>query len=169
MKNSKLLSAMLSVALMFANMACACSPGESSMAPGAHQHGTVHAHESALTEDRAGDMTASMAADTKAAMTTATTGAAQTAMPCSHRDCQGCAEQLDGCSSTDYSLASADREKQVPGPDSVDADGPDLDLAYIDTGQYLPTPPAGSPLRSAQPYSLRVLDSPIRRKDQLTE
>ncbi len=89
--------------------------------------------------------------------------------PCPQQDCDGCDELLDRCTSADYSLALADRDVPTLPPQRMDLDGPDLDQAFSDTGQ------AWGSLRAysgSQPGSTRVAwvaDTPIIRKDQLTE
>ena len=89
--------------------------------------------------------------------------------PCPHQDCDGCDQLLDRCTTADSSLALADRDARTLPPKKIDLDGPDLDLAILDTGQAWGSSPAyiGSQPRSTPvPW---VVDTPIRRKDQLTE
>lgn len=88
--------------------------------------------------------------------------------PGPQQDCDGCDQLLDRCTSADYSLALVDRDARTLPPQRMDLDGPDPDQAS-DTGQ------AWGSLRAyggSQPRLTRVAwvaDTPILRKDQLTE
>jgi uncharacterized protein YecT (DUF1311 family) len=89
--------------------------------------------------------------------------------PCVDQDCDGCDELLNRCTTADYSVASADRDARTLPPKNIEVDGPDLDLAFLDTGQAWGSLP---PYTGSQPHPARVpwvTDTPIIRKDQLTE
>lgn len=89
--------------------------------------------------------------------------------PCPHQDCDGCDQLRDRCTSADYSVALADRDARTLPPKKIDLDGPDLDLAFLDTGQAggsLPTYTGLQPHPARVPW---VVSTPIIRKDQLTE
>ena len=77
-------------------------------------------------------------------------------------------ELLDRCTTADYSVVPADRDARTLQPKKIDLDGPDLELAFLDTGQA-----RGLPIYTRlQPHPARVpwvAGTPIIRKDQLTE
>ena len=137
MRNSKLFTVVIAAALMFANMACACAPGDMSSEPPAHHHTTSQDDNEST--------------------------------PCPHQDSGGCDELLDRCTPVDYSLALADRDARTIPSQKIELDSPDLDLAFLDTGKAWRSLP---PYTGSQPHSARapwVADTPISRKDQLTE
>ena len=89
--------------------------------------------------------------------------------PCPHLDCDGCDNLLDNCTTADYSLVAVDWDARTLSRQKIDLDGPDLVLAFLDTGQTwgaLPTHPNERTRSTTLPW---VADTPIRRKDQLTE
>jgi len=89
--------------------------------------------------------------------------------PCHHQNCEGCEELLDRCATPDYKLASSDRDSRLVGPNPSDLDGPELELAFVDTGQPRASPPSHAlSVRYTPALNLRA-DTPIQRKDQLTE
>lgn len=126
-------------ALLFANVACACAPSDKSSEPTSAHHHTANQDDTENT-------------------------------PCPPpQDCDGCDELLDQCTTADSSLTPTVRDGQALLPQKIELDGPDLDLAILDTGQTwgLLTSYIGSqPGPTLAPW---VIDTPIRRKDQLTE
>jgi hypothetical protein len=143
MRNSKLLTALIATTLMFSNMACACASVDMSPEPTtAHHHATSH---DAI--DNA---------------------------PCSHQDCEGCGDLLESCTTTDFSLAPVDQDARILPSQKTDLErpdleGPDLDIAFFDTGQAwrsLPEHISWTPPITVVSW---VADTPIQRKDQLTE
>lgn len=143
MGQSKLLALVITAALLFSNIACACASGDmSSEATTAHHHTTSQ-----------GDVENP---------------------PCPHQDCEGCGELLENCATADYGLAPIDRDARIQPSqktnlDVPNLDGPDLDMAFLDTGQLkgvLPEHIGWTPLLTAV---YLTEDTPIRRKDQLTE
>jgi len=139
MRNSNLLTVVVAAALMFANVACACAAGDMGSEPTAHHHAAGQP-----------------ATDT---------------MPCPHQDCDDCDELLDSCTTaSDYNVVSADRDARSLIPQKIDLEGADLDLAFLDTGQIRPevTFRSNNP-PFASTTTFRVVDTPIRRKDQQTK
>ncbi len=89
--------------------------------------------------------------------------------PCLHEDCEGCDELLYSCAAADSSLGSVDRDARTLSPQKIDLDGPDLSLAFLDTGQTWTALPPHSIEWTGSTALAWVADTPIRRKDQLTE
>jgi hypothetical protein len=90
-------------------------------------------------------------------------------VPCHHQECEGCDERLDGCATPDYGVVSNDRDSRLIGANPSNLDDPELELAFVDKGQ-----PRASPANHVlnAPYIrplFRQVDTPIQRKDQLTE
>jgi hypothetical protein len=137
MKRSNLLTVAITVALLFANPACACAASDRDA------EAVVHHHAAGL--DSGHDA------------------------PCRHQDCQGCDQIVDRCSTPEYCLTCGDRSTHLPAPPQADPDGPDLHLATLDTGQtWSASKVPNEPLPLAT-SDLRATDTPIRRRDQLTE
>lgn len=137
MKNSKPFTAAIAIALLFANMVCACALSEMDAEPPAHHH--------ANSQDD------------------------NESTPCAHQDCDGCDGLLDQCKSADYSVASVDRDAQILPPKKLELEGPDLDLAFLDTGQAWDSSPPYTGLQPHPASTHWVVGTPIIRKDQLTE
>lgn len=137
MKKSKLFNIAVVVALLFANMACACTPSDTNSEPAVHHHTT--------NQDDAENT------------------------PCSPQNCDGCDDMFARCTTGDSSFASVDREAWTLLPKKIELDGPDLGQAILDTGQTRVALSTHIGSQSSSPPAPRVLDTPIRRKDQLTE
>lgn len=90
-------------------------------------------------------------------------------VPCHHRECEGCDELLDNCATPEYSVVSSDRDSRLVGSNPSDLDDPELELAYVDTGQPRASPPNHALIARYKPALIRRADTPIQRKDQLTE
>jgi len=94
-------------------------------------------------------------------------GAESVKPPCAHEGCEGCDSLLQNCATPEISAAVKDRDHRPAGPQN--ADGPDLLVAFIDTGQITST----LAVRSGQPPTAeapaRRYDTPVQRKDQLIE
>lgn len=142
MRNSKLITFVLAAALMLSNIACACTSID---VAGESSSSSQIAHHHATGDDPAGGIT------------------------CAHQDCDGCDELQDTCATPDYTVVSAERDNRVATLTEIDLDGGDLDLSY--TGLDSPWHPRT--LRLAPPVDSVVAvylpDTPINRKDQLTE
>lgn len=89
--------------------------------------------------------------------------------PCHHQECQGCDVLLDRCATTEYSVLSGDRDSRLVGANPSNLDDPELELAFLDTGQPRASPPNHALIARYTPALLRRADTPIRRKDQLAE
>lgn len=128
---------------MFANIACACASNDMDSEPAGSEHASHH-HHSANSDDNE-------------------------TTQCVHVDCDGCDELFDNCATPVYSVVSVDRDARMLSVHKIDLDGPDLDLAFLDTGQaWQPLPPQSYESRPSTALSW-VADTPIRRKDQLTQ
>ena len=143
MGRSKLLTVVIATTLMFSNMACACAPGDMSAEPT-----TAHHHVTSQSDVEN--------------------------TPCPHQDCEGCGDLRESCTTADDSLTTVDRDArllppQKPDPDVPDPGGPDLDIAFLDTGPAWRSLPGQISWTSPLTINPRVADTPIQRKDQLTE
>jgi hypothetical protein len=142
MRNSKLFTVVLAAALMLSNIACACA---SSAVASESSNSSQTSHHHAASDGPAGSM------------------------PCAHQDCDGCDELQDTCATPDYTVVSAERDIRVATLTEIDLDNGGLDLIY--TGVDPPWHPRT--LRLAPPLDSVVAvylpDTPINRKDQLTE
>jgi hypothetical protein len=143
MGRSKLLTVVIATTLMFSNMACACAPGDMSAEPA-----TAHHHVTSQSDVEN--------------------------TPCSHQDCEGCGDLLESCTTADDSLTTVDRDArllppQKPDPDVPDSGGLDLDIAFLDTGPVWRALPEHISWTSPLTTVSRVADTPVQRKDQLTE
>lgn len=142
MRNSKLLTIVLAAALMLSNIACACA---SSAVASESSNSSQTFHHHAASDGPAGSMT------------------------CAHQDCDGCDELQDTCATPDYTVVSADRDIRVATLTEIDLDNGGLDLIY--TGVDPPWHPRTLRLDLALDSVVAVYlpDTPINRKDQLTE
>jgi hypothetical protein len=142
MRNSKLLTIVLAAALMLSNIACACA---SSAVASESSNSSQTFHHHAASDGPAGSMT------------------------CAHQDCDGCDELQDTCATPDYTVVSADRDIRVATLTEIDLDNGGLDLIY--TGVDPPWHPRTLRLDPALDSVVAVYlpDTPINRKDQLTE
>lgn len=142
MRSTKLFTVVLAAALMLSNIACACA---SSAVPSESSNSSQTSHHHAVSDDPAGGM------------------------PCAHQECDGCDQRQDTCATPDYTVVSAEREIRVATLTEIDLDSGNLDLIY--TGVDPPWNPLT--LRLAPPVDSVVAvdrpDTPINRKDQLTE
>ncbi|EAQ97729.1 hypothetical protein [Congregibacter litoralis] len=153
MRISKLSTIFLAVALMLSNIACACAwSGVASDNSDSSQ--TSHHH---LGMDMGMDM--GLESDEPSAR-----------MPCAHQDCEGCDELQDSCATPDYRAVSTERDNR-PGT-AFEADTYSGDFDLIDT---VVDPPWHSPiLQRVPPVEISAVavyrpDTPVKRKDQLTE
>ncbi len=148
MRGSKSLTAVLAVALLLSNMACACASnaaagGGTDSVSGSDPVKSEHHHSA--SEGTTGDM------------------------PCAHHDCDGCEELQDTCTTPDYIPVSAERDSRATASAQVDLDSSDLELIFPGTG-----PPAYSSFSQLELAFDRIAtvvppDTPVHRKDQLIE
>ncbi|WOJ98139.1 hypothetical protein R0137_06075 [Congregibacter brevis] len=142
MRNSKLFTVVLAAALMLSNIACACV--SSAVASESSNSSQTSDHHAASDNPAAG-------------------------LQCAHQDCGGCDELQDSCATPDYTVVSAERDIRVATLTEINLDSGDLDLIYtgVDPPWYPRTFRVAPPLDSV--VVVRPLDTPINRKDQLTE
>ncbi len=89
--------------------------------------------------------------------------------PCHHQDCNGCGELLDSCGTPEYSVESSDRANRLAAPNQSAFDAPELEPAFIDTGQPSAIPSTHTLHGRYLTTLSRRANTPIQRKDQLTE
>ena len=91
-------------------------------------------------------------------------------LPCDHEDCDSCLANTESCATSEFAELAADRDSRLPlQPKPIDSDQTDDAYALIEPG-----PPRASPWPTFVPTladvsSPRASDTPIQRKDQLTE
>lgn len=144
MNISNLVSAVIVASLLIGNVTCACDKVDSAISPDAHhQQDSHHQHHGS---DQAQQV------------------------PCDHKNCDGCDSLENSCTSTAYDAFHKDRENRLyPIQKEFGLDSPDLDHAPIDTGQPRPSPSMVVLRVSYEPPPYLLADTPIQRKDQLTE
>ncbi|WP_439105809.1 hypothetical protein [Congregibacter sp.] len=142
MRMSKLSTIVLAVALMLSNIACACAwSGVASDNSDSSQ--TSHHH---------------MESDDPSS-----------SVLCAHQDCDGCDELQDSCATPGYTMVSTERDNRLGTPFEADTYSGDLDLIDTVVGlqwharilQRVPIVENG--------FAVYRLDTPVNRKDQLTE
>ena len=148
MSISNLTSAVIVASLLIGNVACACDKVDLAIPPDSHhQHDAHHQHSH---EHHGSDQTR------------------QT--PCDHRNCDSCTSLESSCTSDVIDVVNQDRENRLlPNQKNVELDSPDLDHAPIDTGQPRASPRMVVVQETHEPPLFLLADTPIQRKDQLTE
>lgn len=156
MKTPPLVSVLLAAALMLSNITCACAMSATVSEKGKLSQTVNHNAES---DETAGNMPCAhlhMVSDKPTS-----------SLPNAHLDCDGCDDLKDSCATPDYTVASTEVSRLIPLTE-VDYDN-DLDLisSGMDPPWRLWTTPLDLPLNFV--VTAFVPDTPINRKDQLTE
>ena len=156
MKTSPIFSVLLAAALMLSNITCACAMSAAVSEQGKLSQ-TVDHH--AKIDEPAGNM--------PCAQLHMVSDKPTSSLPDAHLDCDGCDELKDSCATPDYTVASTEVSRLIPLTE-VDSDS-DLDLisSGMDPPWRLRTTPRDLPPNLV--LTAFVADTPINRKDQLTE
>ena len=139
MNISNLVFAVIVASLLAGNVACACDKLDSGLSRDGH-----HQHQVSNPGHQA---------------------------PCDHQRCDSCSSLESSCTSTAEDAAFLDRDTRLHAlQKDLEPDHPDLESAPIDTGQPRASPPLMVVMRgSYEPPAFPSADTPILRKDQLTE
>ena len=144
MNISNLVSVVIVVSLLIGNVACACGKVDLAITPDSHhQHDAHHQHHGSDQAQPA---------------------------PCDHQNCDSCTSLESSCTSEVKDAVYKERETRLhPIQKSFGLDIPDLDHVPIDTGQPRASPRTAVPQGSYDSPLFLLADTPIQRKDQLTE
>jgi len=148
MNISNLVSALIVVSLLIGNVVCACDKVESGISPDSHhQHNTQqqpsHEHHGSNHAQQA---------------------------TCDHQNCDTCTSLESSCTSEFKVLVDQERETRLhPNQKSFELDSSDLDYALLDTGQPRASPGGVVLLEPYESPLFLVAETPITRKDQLSE
>lgn len=152
MNLSNLVSAVIVASLLIGNVACACDKVDLAILPDSHhQHDAHHQHSHEHSHKHQGSDQTLPA-------------------PCDHQNCASCTSLESSCASLVSDTVYQDRETRLhPVQKDFGLDSPDLDHAPIDAGQPRASPHMVVLQEPYEPPLFLLADTPIQRKDQLTE